>query len=1109
MKSLNNIISFILVSAPLLFCHCQSKKSPQSAFEVLEHERTGLDFNNKLTATSTFNMLKYMYFYNGAGVAAADFNNDGLIDLFFCSNQGQNRIYLNKGDLQFRDITTQAKIPDDGGWSTGVSVVDINNDGLVDLYVCRVGKYEHLNSHNLLLVCKGIDKEGIPYYEEESAKYGLRFSGFSTQAAFLDYDMDGDLDLYLLNHSLRYNSTFANRKTYAGTYDSLSLSGDRLYRNEGGIFRDVTREANINSTVIGYGLGVVVADINLDGYPDIYVGNDFHENDYLYINQKNGTFREELTEHFMHTSQFSMGVDAGDINNDGYPDIISMDMLPGDPEILKRSLGEDEYNTFNYKINNGYYFQYTRNNLQLNRRNGMFSEIGVYAGVFATDWSWSAIFQDFDNDGRKDLFVSNGIPKRLNDIDYVNYASSDEVQRKIRSNEIMDKDLAIINNFPQIKLPNKFYFNRGEAAFTDIGERIQNDKQTFSNGAVCADLDNDGDVDVIVNNIDESVLVYQNKLCDVRPLGFLELQLNGPLLNKNAIGAKVVLFSGREIRTYEKSQVRGFMSSMEVPIHIGTDNAKIDSLVLIWPDNTYQVLQWKNNSRSVVDYRPGLPKFNYHIFADHWSNPTRSMEDLTSKVNLKFLHVENRFNEFDREALIPHMVSREGPALAIGDLNGDGLEDVFFGSSKGHKSSVFVQQTSGQFKKSDQPALDLDSTFEDVDACWVDVNNDHRTDLVIASGGNEYYGRDDFLSPRVYLNDGKGELKRSFVAFDSIFLNASCVAPTDFDGDGNIDLFIGGRTVPWEYGQIPRSYLFQNDGKGKFKDVTLTLGKELSKIGMVTNASWIDLDKDGDMDLVLTMEWEGIVAFMNEKGKFTKNLITNKKGWWNFALPCDIDRDGDIDFIAGNLGLNSRLKASDKEPVRLFYSDFDENGKHEQILTYYLAGREIPFANKDELQKQLPYLKKKFLYAGDFAKASLEELIGSENLQKAEKLTANYFANAVLINDGHLNFTISELPWEAQLTSYRDAVVVNANNDDLPDILLVGNFYENNIQMGRYDADFGTILLNLGKGHFQCETINGLVLKGESRHIRPMKINSKEAFVVAKNNDSARVIGFK
>jgi hypothetical protein len=1048
-----------------------------------------------------------MYFYNGGGIGAGDFNNDGLIDLFFSSNQGQNKIYLNQGKLKFKDVTAEAQILQDGGWSTGVSVVDINNDGLLDIYVCRVGNFGTLHSKNQLLICQGIDKNGVPFYKDEAHEYGLDFSGFSTHAVFFDYDMDGDLDMFLLNHSVHQSGTFAPRSSFLGTYNPLS--GDRLYRNDGNNkFTDVTKESAINSSAISYGLGVGVSDIDLDGWPDMYVGNDFHENDYLYINQHNGTFKEELTDRIMHTSQFSMGVDIADINNDAYPDIISMDMLPSDPYILKRSLGEDEYNTFNMKLGYGYNNQYTRNNLQLNRRNGMFSEVGLYASVAATDWSWAPLWMDFDNDGLKDLFVSNGIPKRLNDMDYVNYVSSNEIQEKVLNSNLGDKDMALINKFPEIKLPNKFFKNLGNVQFQDLENQIKGDVPTFSNGAVYADLDNDGDLDVVVNNIDDPVLVYENKSNDKKDKPFLEVKLKGSSKNINAIGAKIIVYDSNEIRTYEKYPVRGFQSSMEIPMHIGLDKTKVDSILLIWPDNTYQSIQWKESSQITIQYQPGLPKYDYARLTTHWKNPTRQMVDITKEVNLQFKHEENPFEEFDREPLIPFMVSREGPALAVGDANGDGLDDVFIGSSKGNKSAIFLQLPSGKFERSVQPALDNDSTYEDVDAAWIDVNNDGKTDLVIAGGGNEYYGNDTIQQPRVYLNDGKAHFTKLAHAFDNIFLTASCVVPYDFNGDGYVDLFIGARAVPFEYGQIPQSYLLQNDGKGHFKDVTAQYNMELSKIGFVKNALWYDMDKDGNKDLIVSLEWGGIVAFINNKGSFTKKILSDKNGWWNFVLPVDINGNGNISLIAGNEGLNNRLTASVKEPVRLYYNDFDDNGKKEQVLTYYLQGHEIPFANKDELQKQIPIIKKRFLYAEDFAKASLNNIFSADKLKNADVLTADYFPNSVLINDGKLNFITQPLPWLAQLSPYKDGVVVNANNDKLPDILLFGNFYENNIQMGRNDADFGMILINRGNGKFDCESINGLQIKGQVRHIKKIKIGKQEAYIIVRNNDSAMVIKF-
>ena len=1111
MLNLKGNLYFILLGCWMVVlagCHISSVKEPV-LFEALGNSRTGLNFSNTLTPTQTFNVFDYMYFYNGGGVGAGDFNNDGKIDLFFAANQVSNKLYLNEGNLHFRDVTAEAKIPQDGAWSTGVSVVDINNDGLLDIYICRVGNLRTLHSHNQLLVCQGIDRNGVPYYKDEAKEYGLDFSGFSTQAVFFDYDMDGDLDMYLLNHSIHQNGTFGIRSEKLATFNPLS--GDRLYRNDGNNkFTDVSREAGIHSSVIGYGLGISAADINLDGYPDLYVCNDFHENDYLYINQHNGSFKEELNDHMMHTSQYSMGVDVADLNNDGYPEVITMDMLPSDPYILKRSEGEDDYETFYMKIGYGYNYQYTRNNLQFNRRNGGFSEIGLYSGVYASDWSWAPLFFDFDNDGTKDLFISNGIPKRLNDIDYINFISNVDVQEKIKSTGLDQKDLKLIDRFPQIKIPNKFFRNAGDLLFSDMGDHIENDKSTYSNGAVYADFDNDGDLDVVVNNIDDDALLYENKSNDKRNRAFVEIKLKGPSKNINAIGAKIVLFANGGIRTYEKSPVRGFLSSMETPIHVGLDKSNIDSAFLIWPDNSYQQIQLQPvDSLILFSYREGLPKYDYSSIKNYWKNQSRPLKDITAKTNILYRHKENSFHEFEREPLIPHMLSTEGPALTVSDFNHDGLEDVFIGSARNGKSAVFLQQKSGMFIKSVQPALEADSANENVASCSADINQDGFPDLILANGGNEFYGQDEHLTPCIYLNDGNGIFKKMPNPFDSLFVNASSVVSADFNGDGLPDLFIGGRSVPFNYGQVPRSYLLENTGNGKFRDVTEKYAHDLARAGFVTSAIWFDLNRDGQRDLIVSLEWGGIIAFINHKGFFEKKVLTDKSGWWNFILPVDLNHDGQIDLIAGNLGLNSRLKASEKEPVRLYYYDFDGNGKKDQVMSYYLNGRELPFANKAELEKQIPSLKKKFLYAEDFAKGKFTDIFPVEKLKEADVLTANFFSNAVLINQGDLKFNVVPLPWEAQLSSYRDAVVVDANRDSLPDILLVGNYYENNIQMGRYDADYGTLLLNEGKGAFKVESLNGLRIKGQVRHIRKIGIGGKEAYILTRNNDSTLVIQFK
>jgi enediyne biosynthesis protein E4 len=1099
-------VLFVIYCICIASCKNDNKTTTPVLFEVLKDDKTGLHFNNQVTPTEKFNMFNYMYFYNGSGAGAGDFNNDGLIDLFFASNQGDNKLYINEGKLHFKDVTTAAAIPQDSAWSTGVSVVDINNDGLLDIYICRVGKFEILNSKNQLLICKGI-KNGIPFYADEAAQYGLDFAGFSTQAAFFDYDMDGDLDIYLLNHSIHQSSSYAPRNNFANTYSPLS--GDKLFRNDGNHFTDVTKQSKINSTEIGYGLGIAVSDINLDGWPDLYIGNDFHENDYLYINQKNGTFSEENNQRLMHTSKFSMGVDIADANNDGYPEIISMDMLAADPYILKRSLGDDDYDVFYSKIASGYNYQYSRNNLQYNRRNGMFSETGAYSGISATDWSWAPLWMDFDNDGLKDLFIANGIPKRLNDMDYVNFIYNAEIQEKIKNSDMKDKDMALMKKFPEIKIPNKFYTNKGNMQFQDMETAISNDLPTYSNGAVYADFDNDGDLDVVVNNINDPVLLYENKTENKSKKDFVKIKLKGPEKNINAVGSKVVLFKGDKIETYEKNPAKGFMSSMEIPIHIGLGISKIDSAFLIWPDNSFEKIVVDTLSPQLsLAYKKGLSQFNYSSIINFNKNNSNAAVDITKEVELGYLHQENTFNEFDREPLLPHMLSTEGPALAVADINKDGLEDVFIGASKTFHNAIFLQQPNGKFIKTLQPEMFLDSMYEDVGATWADVNNDGNIDLIIATGGNEYYGADEHLLPRVYLNDGKAGFKKLQDAFTNINATASCIVANDFNGDGFVDLFFGGRTVPWNYGEIPRSYLLQNDGTGKFTDVTEKYAPELSKVGMVTNAVWFDIDKDNSKDLIVTCEWGGVTAFINNKGKFSKKELTDKKGWWNFVLPVDIDNDGDMDLIAGNLGLNSRLQATAEQPVRLYFNDFDDNGKKEQVLTYYVKNKEITFASKDELQKQMPMIKKKFIYAADFAKATFKDIFPLEKIENATVSSADYFASAVLINNGNLNFTTQALPWEAQLTTYRDAAIADVNNDNLPDIILAGNYYSNNIHAGRYDADYGTVLVNKGKGNFSCENLNGFIIKGEVRHIQKIKVGNQLAYIMAKNNDSLTVLKF-
>ena len=1098
----------LLLMMLVLGCRTTSDKQiPHSTnyFEALDSNTTGISFANNLQPSANFNMFEYMYFYNGAGLGAGDLNNDGLVDLVFAGNQVANRLYLNKGNLKFTDITSSTGITNDSAWSTGISLVDINNDGMLDIYVCRASRFKELKGRNQLWVCEKIEN-GIPIYTEQAESYGIAFEGLSTQAAFFDYDMDGDLDMFLLNHAPGHTGRFAERSRFLGTYDAIS--GDRLFRRDGNQYNDVTKQSGIHSSAIGYGLGISIADINMDGWPDIYVGNDFHENDYIYINTGEGTFVDEATIRTMHTSQFTMGVDIGDITNDGFPEIVSMDMLPATNYMLKRSLGDDPYDIYQMKLRYGYHPYATRNNLQLNRRNNMMSEAGLYAGIAATDWSWSCLWMDFDNNGWKDLFVSNGIPKRLNDIDYVAFVGDNAMQQKITNHAVTQQDFERIEQFPEIRLPNYFFVNQKNASFENVGQSVINNTPTFSNGAVYADLDNDGDLDIAVSNIADAALIYENQLAASARKNQKTVTLKGMPGNVNAIGARLIQFAGDEIRTYDFQPVHGYMSSMHIPLHIGLHEARTDSALLIWPDRTYEPIDLNSNGSISLTWKSGLHKYDFGAIKRFHKRMAKPMFDVAAQIGLAHEHSENSYAEFNREQLLPQMTSTDGPALTVGDMNGDGLDDVFFGSSRGFKSAVYFQQESGAFMPTNQPSLFADSTFEDVDAVLADVNGDGFTDLIVASGGNEYFGSSVYTIPRIYLNDGSGIFTKKPDAFTGIHSVVACIAANDFNNDGHTDLFLGSRCVPFSYGISPQHFLLLNDGSGKFTDVTNTYAPQLNSAGMIKQATWADADGDGRKDLMVAAHWQPLQIYFNKNGNLKKETVHPAKGFWNFLLPFDADGNGKMDLLAGNMGLNNRFKVSGAKGLKMYVHDFDNNGKKEPVLTYWLDDEEVLFAGKDELQKQLPGLKKRYLYAAEFAKAKPTDVFPEAQLKSALHLTINELANGLLMQQADGRYEWKPLPWLAQLSQYNDAIAIDANGDALTDILLAGNFFDNSISLGRNDADFGLLLINKGNGSFEPETLSDVILAGESRKLRAITIAGQKAVVVARNNGPAAVLMF-
>ncbi len=1073
-------------------------------FELLPATQTGVDFQNKLTETPQMNIFTYLYFYNGGGVAAGDLNGDSLPDLYFTANLEDNKLYLNKGNFQFEDITVKAQVAGRKGWTTGVTMADVNGDAKLDVYVSQLGDYQNIRGKNQLYINLGNNAEGVPMFEDQAAAYGLDLVGFSTQAAFFDYDLDGDLDMYMLNHSVHAAGTFGRSSLRK---EKHPLAGDKLMRNDNGKFTNVTDSSGIYSSVLGYGLGITVGDVNWDGYPDIYVGNDFHENDYLYINNGDGTFTEKLEQAINHTSRFSMGNDIADINNDALPDIFSLDMLPSDPVMLKTSGGEDSYDVYNYKLKFGYSHQFARNSLQLNMGREHFSEIGLLTGTFATDWSWSGLIADLDLDGNKDIYIANGIKRRSNDLDYIKYVSNEAIQHRLEG-DLTDEDMALVEKLPIVKIPNVVFQNKGHLAFENVSKAWGLGQESFSNGAAYVDLDNDGDLDLVTNNIDQDAFIYRNRTIDGEKItnNYLKIRFKGKAPNTFGVGARIVVPLDSQTIIQEMYPTRGYQSSVPFELIVGLGQRKtIDSLVVVWPDLQFEVLKGLPvNNTIAVDQANASGRYQFA------KAPQSMFEDVSDTLGVAYKHEENKFIEFNREVLIPHMSSTEGPGTAVGDVNGDGKDDFFIGGAKRQPAEMYVQTANG-FQQLPQPVFKTDSVAEDIAARLLDVDKDGDLDLIVVSGGNEFQGKEEPLLVRLYKNDGRGHFSRDREALPDMFVNGSCISTEDFDGDGDTDIFIGGRVVTKNYGKAPRSYLLQNDGNGKFTDVTATLAPGLEHVGMVKDAQWADVDGDGTADLVVVGEWMPIMVFNNKGGKLEPAEIDSfdkTNGWWNTVEATDIDNDGDIDLIAGNLGLNSKLKSSPEEPVSLIVKDIDHNGKPDPLLFHYMQGKKYLFATKDELGAQLVDIKNRYVKYEDFAKADADRIFSEEQLQGADRLYAYELRSGIFVNEGNMQFTFRPFPIEAQFSPIQAFYLFDVDGDRQQDILAAGNFYEVNIERGRYDASYGALLKNTGNARFAWlpNHQTGLYLQGQVRGLDKIIYEGQDLIVVIKNNEKLQFI---
>ena len=1063
---------------------------------------TGVRFENRLTETDSLNVFVYRNFYNGGGVAIGDLNGDSLPEVILGSNLKGPAVFLNEGKFQFRDVTKASGLETRKPWTTGLTLADVNGDGRLDLYVSHAGTGAADTRRNELWINGGVGKDGVPSFTEQAAKYGIDNDGYTTQAAFFDYDRDGDLDLILINNSPRPASSFGLRNT---RNERDHNGGDRLYRNDGGRFTDVSVAAGIFGSEVGFGLGLGVADLNHDGWMDIYISNDFFEHDYIYINNRNGTFTESMQQRLANSSYFSMGMDIADVDNDAEPDIYTTDMLPEDEYRLRTTSSFDGWDVYQAKLRNDYGHQFMRNMLQHNNADGTFSDMGQMAGVARTDWSWSALITDLDLDGRKDIYVTNGLLRDVTSQEYLAFiANNTETARTVTSGGKVDF-MALTKAMSSTPLPDYAFRNDGALHFSNQAAAWGLDSANVSSGAAYGDLDGDGALDLVVNNANLEAFVYRNNVRTQAPANrFVQVQLDGAGMNRFAIGAQVTLWSGEDRLMQQQSPVRGFQSSVDYTLVFGVGpRASMDSLTVVWPDGTRSMQPAvATNTRLVVRQTGATPAGVSAAPA-----PVALLSDVTQRAAITFVHRENEFVDFDRERLIPRMLSTEGPAAATADVNGDGLDDVFLGGAKDQSGQLLLQYANGTFTQSNTSLFGPDAISEDVGALFFDANGDGHPDLYLVSGGNEYAEGSSALQDRLYLNDGRGVFRKTTDALPAEANSGSRVTAADYDGDGDQDLFVGSRSIPWRYGINPVSMLLRNDGKGHFTDVTAQLAPALATVGMVTDAVWQDVDGDRKPDLIVVGEWMPITVFRNTGGGRLAPMVVRglaqSSGWWNRIVAGDFTGDGRIDFIVGNLGLNSRLRASPAEPTTMFVKDFDGNGYADQIVACYNHGKSYPLVLRDEMIKALPPLKVRFLSYTEYAKAGVTDIFAPDDLVGAVQKKVETFATSLMRNNGDGSFTLVPLPDAAQLAPVYGISVRDLDGDGIQDLLLAGNFDGVKPDIARLSDSYGLVLRGAKGGAFTPvpRMASGFFVPGQSREILRVRAKDGELTVVARNND--------